>query len=71
MLIIQTVLVFKGLTSDNFETLNFWRMNITYFVVIFWLWNIIIWSNRDKKIGRFIALLFLPGLYTYSITDMF
>jgi len=64
MVFLQTFLAFNGLTRDKFEILNFWRMNVTYFVLIFWIWNIIIWSKRDKKIGRFFALFFLPGLYT-------
>ena len=63
MFILQTVQAFNGLTRDKIEILNFWRMNITYFVGIFWIWNMIIWSGKDKIVGRFFALFFLPGLY--------
>ena len=64
LIFLQTFLAFNGMTRDDFETFNFWRTNITYFVIIFWIWNIVIWSQRDKKISRFFALIFLPGIYT-------
>jgi hypothetical protein len=58
------ILVWNGYSLENLETIMFWRMNLTYFVAAFWIWNIVIWSKQDKKIGRFFALFFLPGLYT-------
>ena len=60
----QIYLLGKGYSMDDLQTFIFWRMNVTYFGVAFWIWNIVIWSKRDKKIGRFFALFFLPGLYT-------
>ena len=60
----QIILIGKGYTLDDLQTFIFWRMNLTYTVLAFLIWNIVIWSTRDKKITRFIALFFLPGLYT-------
>lgn len=63
--IVQFVLIGKGYTENDLESYMMWRMNITVFVFLFLIWNIIIWSKRDKKITRFFALFFLPGLYTF------
>lgn len=60
----QIYLIAKGCSMDDLNTFMFWRMNTTCFYVVFWVWNIVIWSKRDKKIGRFFGLFFLPGLYT-------
>jgi hypothetical protein len=60
----QIFLFWKGYTMEELETFMFWRMNLTYLGIAFWIWNIVIWSKRDKKIGQFFALFFLPGLYT-------
>jgi hypothetical protein len=61
---VQTVLAFNGLSRDDFATISFWRMNITYFVIALWIWDIIIWSKKDKKVSHFLGLFFLNGLYT-------
>jgi hypothetical protein len=47
----------------QFTFINF-RLGITIIVMIFWIWNIVIWFKRDKKVGRFFALFFLNGFYT-------
>lgn len=60
----QIYLFGKGYTMEELETFMFWRMNLTYLGIAFWIWNIVIWSKRDKEIRRFFALFFLPGLYT-------
>jgi hypothetical protein len=62
--ILQIFLFVKGYRMEDMETFMFWKMNITYFVFAFWIWSIVIWSKKDKKVGRFIALFFLPGFFT-------
>jgi hypothetical protein len=39
-------------------------LSITFISIIFWIWNIIIWSKKDKKMNRLIALIILNGFYT-------
>ncbi len=39
------------------------RMYSTYFILILWIWNMIIWGKKDKKVIRFVALFFLSGFY--------
>ena len=60
----QVYLFSKGYSSDVLQTFMNWRMYLTIFGLAFLIWNIVIWSKRDKKVGRFLALFFLPGLYT-------
>jgi hypothetical protein len=64
MVFVHLALAFNGYSREELETLMFWRMILTYFVFAFFIWNIVIWTKRDKKVGRFLALFFLPGLYT-------
>lgn len=40
------------------------RLGITIPLIFFWIWNIIIWSKKDKKVNRFFALFLLNGFYT-------
>lgn len=37
---------------------------ISLIVLIFWIYNLILWSKHDKKIGNFLLLFFLIGIYT-------
>ncbi len=37
---------------------------ISLIVLIFWIYNLILWSKYDKKIGNFLLLFFLIGIYT-------
>jgi hypothetical protein len=60
----QVYLFAKGYSADALQTFMLWRTNLTLFGLAFLIWNIVIWSKRDKKVGRFLALFFLPGLYT-------
>ena len=39
------------------------RMLMTIPVLILWIYNIKIWSRRDKQIRRFLLLFFFNGLY--------
>ena len=39
------------------------RMIFTIPIIILWINNMIIWSRRDKHIGRFFLLFFLNGIY--------
>ena len=59
----QIILSVKGYSMDDLQTFMFWRITLTYFGLAFLIWNIVIWSKRDKKVSRFFALFFLPGLY--------
>ncbi len=45
-----TLLVFRGISL--------------VFLVILWIKCLIVWSKKDKGIGRFLLLFFLHGLYT-------
>ena len=58
------ILFAQGRSSDDLQTLLTWRMNSTFFLLVFWIWSMVIWSKNDKKIIRFLALFFLPGLFT-------
>jgi len=64
IIIAQTVLAFNGLSQDEFEIITNWRINTTLLVFPFWIWNIIIWSTKDKRVGQLLGLFFLNGLYT-------
>ncbi len=37
---------------------------ISLIVLVFWIYNLILWSKYDKKIGNFLLLFFLIGIYT-------
>jgi hypothetical protein len=65
LMIWYLVLFAHGNSTEKLETLLTWRMNATYFVFIFWIWCIVIWSKNDKRIARFFPLFFLPGLFTF------
>lgn len=39
------------------------RMVLTIPILILWIYNLIVWSKKDKSIGRFLLLFFLNGLY--------
>jgi len=62
--ILQIVLFVKGYRTEDLETFMLWKMIVTCFVFAFWIWSIVIWSKKDKRVGRFFALFFLPGLFT-------
>lgn len=68
-LVIITILAalfrFKDLLDYVFfdETFLQIRMVLTIPILVLWLNNIIVWSKNDKKIGRFLLLFFLNGLY--------
>lgn len=32
-------------------------------ILIFWIWNMVIWSKHDKKAERFLLIFFLNGIY--------
>jgi hypothetical protein len=64
LMIVYLILFARGHSTEELSSLLTWRMNSAYFVIVFWIWNMIIWSKRDKKIIRFFALFFLPGLFT-------
>ncbi|MDP4209192.1 MAG: hypothetical protein Q8928_10300 [Bacteroidota bacterium] len=40
------------------------RMFLTIFVFILWINNLIVWSKRDKNLGRFFILFFFIGIYS-------
>lgn len=48
------------------EIVSIIRMIFTIPVIILWINNMIIWSRRDKHIGRFFLLFFLNGIYNVS-----
>lgn len=62
--ILQMVLFGIGYSQDELQTILKIRFNLTFFILIFIIWNIVIWAKKDKKIGRLLALFFLPGIYT-------
>lgn len=64
MAIAQATLFGKDSSMEDLNSFIMYRTYVTLFVFIFLIWNIVIWSKRDKKVIRFLALFFLPGLYT-------
>ncbi len=40
------------------------RTIISLIVLVFWIYNLVLWSKHDKKIGNFFLLFFLIGIYT-------
>jgi hypothetical protein len=40
------------------------RMAFAIPIVILWINNLIVWSKKDKNIGRFFVLFFLMGIYS-------
>jgi hypothetical protein len=64
LMIVYLILFAQGRSTEDLQTLLTWRMNSTYFLLVFWIWSMVIWSKNDKKIIRFFALFFLPGLFT-------
>ena len=64
LLTVYMILFAKGHSADELQNLVTWRMNAAFGVFIFWIWNLIIWSKRDKNIYRFFALFFLIGIFT-------
>ena len=64
MTIVQIIWVIKGHLELEYGDFARWKLYVTYLVFAFLIWNIVIWSKRDKKVGRFFALFFLPGVYT-------
>lgn len=40
------------------------RMLLAIPVFILWINNLIVWSKKDKNLGRFIILFFFIGLYS-------
>ena len=67
MLIIITFSIFLKSTYmlDFFNSKAFTiaRFILTIPVLGFWIHNLIIWSKKDKSIGRFFLLFFFNGLY--------
>ncbi len=47
--------------SENFSNI---KTVLSLLVLTFWIYNLVIWSKHDKKIGRFLMLFFLIGIYT-------
>ena len=62
--ILYFAFAWNGYSREDLEPLNLWRMNLAYFIFVFLIWDFVIWTKRDKKVGRFLALFFLPGIYT-------
>lgn len=63
--IVNTYLIVgKAYSTDDLYKLTQFRLYVTLFVLGFLIWNIVIWSKHDRKVSRFLALLFLPGFYT-------
>jgi hypothetical protein len=58
--IVEIVFFEKDYSSKDLHTTI---MNL--YIFIFWVWNIVIWAKRDKNIFRFLALIFLNGLYLF------
>ncbi len=64
MAVAQAIFFSSDSSMDDMHTFIMYRTYVTFLVLIFLGWNIVIWSKRDKKVIRFLALFFLPGLYT-------
>ena len=56
--ILQMVLFGIGYSQKELQTILTIRFNLTFFILIFIIWNIVIWAKKDKKIGRILALFF-------------
>ncbi len=64
LLFLVVIQPMSGLHTIEADYILLLRINLTYFILIFWIWNIIIWKKRDQRINKFLLLFFLPGLYT-------
>ncbi len=62
--VFHMVLFYFDYSEYILELLLHVRMISTYFILVFWIWNMIIWGQKDKKAKRFIALFFLSAFYT-------
>lgn len=47
-------------SSDSFTNI---RTILTIPVFVLWINNLIVWSKKDRNVGRFFLLFFLNGLY--------
>lgn len=52
--------IYSFLTSEKGVSL---RMYINIPILILWIYNIIVWSKKDKNIVQFILILLLNALY--------
>jgi hypothetical protein len=46
------------------ELFNQIRMVLVIPVIVLWVNNLMVWSKKDKHVGRFFLLFFLNGLYS-------
>lgn len=52
--------ILNYVSTDSFTQI---RMILTIPVFVLWVNNLILWSKKDKSVGRFFLLFFLNGLY--------
>ncbi len=73
LLIIQVISTFFAslLSINEYLTFSFYNQSFNIvrsiasaFTFILWIFLLVIWSKRDRQIGRFFLLFFLIGTYT-------
>ncbi len=68
VLIINLLSIVLGLESvieliNSKQFINF-RMILGLFTLVLWIFNLFLWSKKDKVLKRFIPLFFLIGIYS-------